>query len=556
MIVYGHRSINLDPRELLTGLQARIAHAGEVPAHSTLLDWLVDVGEAEAAVADALMPDADREDQGLSGWRQIAGSISAAVCASWYGEADAIPTALHGARCGIEHVLTEALPDVVRARTAEGFACYSLYPEQYISAAEQILAHGRAQAVFCLGLRSIGAILAHVVGATLQRGGVWPVIRSARPRGHPFDRHLRLERSLEHVITASECDLFAVIDEGPGLSGSSLAAAAEQLISLGIDRDRIVLVPAWDADADRLNSERGRRTWRTHRRFIGAHDPFWRYRSWDDMSSGRWRSQLCGTTVRAWPAVQPQHERPKFLDLPRKRIARFAGIGKTAARRQVRAAALHDAGFGPRPLGLSDGALELEWVEGRPVRDVSAALLQRAAEYLAFVRAHFTTHVPDDAEELVKMIETNAGESGLCLDIGDLRRHCAAATDRVAIDGRMLPHEWIETTSGFVKTDSIDHYDDDFFPGSRDIAWDVAGVCVECGLDESTSGAFVSWYRFASGDAGIERRLPLYEAAYASYRLGYAHLAAQTVRDQVEVDRFRRLEGRYADRLRRFQRST
>ena len=31
------------------------------------------------------------------------------------------------------------------------------------------------------------------------------------------------------------------------------------------------------------------------------------------------------------------------------------------------------------------------------------------------------------------------------------------------LDGRMLPHEWIETSSGFLKTDAVDHFDDHFF---------------------------------------------------------------------------------------------
>jgi hypothetical protein len=556
MIVYGHRSFDLEPQKFLTDLHARIASAGECPAHATLLEWLVDAGEAESAAADALFPDADREDDALSGWAEIAESISAAVCASWYGDAAAIPTAIDRARIGVERVLSGPLPPVLRARTAEGFACYSLYPEQYISAAEEFLAHGRPQAVFCLGLRSIGAILAHVVGATLERAGVRPVVRSARPRGHPFDRRLCVERSLEHLVESSGCDLFAIIDEGPGLSGSSFASAADWLLALGIDRDRIVLVPAWDADADRLTSERGRQAWRTYRRFLGRYDGFQNYRGRDDMSAGRWRPRVCGTGVGQWPAVQPQHERPKFLDSASGRIARFAGIGKTSARRRSRADVLYDAGFGQRPIEIRDGALELEWVDGSPVRTISPQFLQRAAEYLAFIKVHFSMSTQDDTDGLASMIETNAAEAGLSVDIAGLRARCsAAASERVAIDGRMLPHEWIETASGFVKTDALDHHDDDFYPGCRDSAWDVAGVCIECDLDAAAANAFVDQYRRTSGDADIERRLPFYEAAYAAYRLGYTHLAARTVSDETEASRFKRLEATYADHLRRFQRS-
>ena len=49
----------------------------------------------------------------------------------------------------------------------------------------------------------------------------------------------------------------------------------------------------------------------------------------------------------------------------------------------------------------------------------------------------------------------------------------------VAIDGRMLPHEWLETRMAIVKADALDHHDDHFFPGCQDIAWDIAGASVE-----------------------------------------------------------------------------
>ncbi len=52
----------------------------------------------------------------------------------------------------------------------------------------------------------------------------------------------------------------------------------------------------------------------------------------------------------------------------------------------------------------------------------------------------------------------------------------------MAIDGRMLPHEWVTDGGRLMKVDALDHPADDFLPGCRDIAWDVAGACVELGL--------------------------------------------------------------------------
>ena len=50
---------------------------------------------------------------------------------------------------------------------------------------------------------------------------------------------------------------------------------------------------------------------------------------------------------------------------------------------------------------------------------------------------------------------------------------------RVAVDGRHHPHDWIDAGQQVMKVDALDHHADDFLPGCRDIAWDIAGACVE-----------------------------------------------------------------------------
>jgi hypothetical protein len=77
VIVYGHRSFLLDPRAFLTDLTKRFDHAGAVPPHDDLVELLIDVGEAEAGVADSVMPDVDAEADELNGWREIAGAVAA-----------------------------------------------------------------------------------------------------------------------------------------------------------------------------------------------------------------------------------------------------------------------------------------------------------------------------------------------------------------------------------------------------------------------------------------------------------------------------------------------
>src|SRR5205814_2160863 len=90
------------------------------------------------------------------------------------------------------------------------------------------------------------------------------------------------------------------------------------------------------------------------------------------------------------------------------------------------------------------------------------------------------------------------------------------------------------TQHGYVKTDTLDHHDDHFFPGCQDIAWDIAAAMSEFGWTEPMIEA-------------VKPQLPFYLVAYLSYRLGYCSMAARSGPDGAE---FRTLAGRYAARLR------
>jgi hypothetical protein len=116
----------------------------------------------------------------------------------------------------------------VKLRLPEGYAFYAVYPKLYAQAARS--APRRMQVI---GIRSIGTSLAAVVAAAC--GGPVPI--TVRPRGHPFDRRVTLPRidPRRH---------FAVVDEGPGLSGSSFISVAEALLEQGVPLSRIHLFPS------------------------------------------------------------------------------------------------------------------------------------------------------------------------------------------------------------------------------------------------------------------------------------------------------------------------
>ncbi len=121
----------------------------------------------------------------------------------------------------------------------------------------------------------------------------------------------------------------------------------------------------------------------------------------------------------------------------------------------------------------------------------------------------------------------------------------------VDIDGRMLPHEWISTQSGYFKTDCVDHAFDQFFPRSQDISWDIAGACIEFGFDRQQRDYLIERYQSLTKDSRVCWKLPYYSIAYLAFRLGYARLASDSIADTPDGMRLSNLAEHYGTVLRR-----
>ncbi len=149
-------------------------------------------------------------------------------------------------------------------------------------------------------------------------------------------------------------------------------------------------------------------------------------------------------------------------------------------------------------------------------------------------------------DDMAHMIETNAGEAlgrGAPEWPSEVAREFADR-EACAVDGRMLPHEWIETERGYLKIDAVDHHADHFYPGDADIAWDLAATCVEFAVDRAARCFLVERYRALTGDTLSARLLHFYEIAWTSFRAGYASLAAGAG-VQAEQSRWRKERLRY-----------
>ena len=364
MLVYGHHTVSLNIPAFLRQFRRRLDTLPAAANHGAIISLLVDWGEAESAVGDALLPHRDDDHEDLAAWRAVSDACADAVCASWDDDAAGCSAAMASARAAVRVLDAAPTPDQVRSKTAEGFAHYALYPEQYIEAARRFVDAQRPHSVLCLGLRSIGSILAHVVAASVRRRGIPAHARSVRPRGHPFERRLELTERLRATLAHGGESHVAIVDEGPGLSGSSLAAAADFLVVNGRPESRIVLFPSWQPAVDTLRSSAARTAWSRHPKWTVGFDEvcvkdarlFGTTEIVADLSAGAWRTR-CYTSVDEWPAVQPQHERRKYLG-PRETVFRFAGLGRRARTIADRAVTLGASGFGAGVVSLERGFLE------------------------------------------------------------------------------------------------------------------------------------------------------------------------------------------------------
>ncbi len=550
MIVYRTDEVAIDVQAALASQRRRLAAR---PDSDALLAVFLEFSELETGLTDALMAQADELSPLTAALRTASLGLARAYLRSAWGRDSG--AALEAARRAHGAVGALLLPPLVHAAVPEGYAHYGVHPLAFAVAAARFAGERPGSAV-CIGLRSIGTGLSAMVGAALAERG-WNVdLHTLRPRGHPFDRKPSIGPLLAGAWRNAHAQ-FLVIDEGPGLSGSSLCGVAEALNTLGIPDERIALFSSWDPPAAGLRSPAARTRWPRQRKMVAEWHPPEFLAEARDVSAGAWRETVFDVD-HEHPAVHPQHERRKYVvqEDGGARLYRFAGLAHYGEPKLARAAVLAEAGFGPVPGALREGYLDYRYLTGRPLRpgEASRAFLDTVAHYLAFMARHFALPRSTPHQATAAMLVENAGEL-----LGEPWRERAAALARdpavaeapaVALDGRMFPHEWLVTPLGFRKTDGLDHHADHFFPGCNDIAWDLATVTEEFQLLPEAADVLLTRYMELSGDKHAARRLPFQRAAYLAHRLGYVTLARESLADTPDGQRFAILAHRYAQRLR------
>ena len=437
------------------------------------------------------------------------------------------------------------VPEKLTIGVSEGFAYYGLHPLAFVDALEHMPTHSSQVAV--VGIRSIGTTLSAVTAAGLKSRGLRAERITVRPTGHPYNRSTELFPDEMNFVSKhlAEGASFLVVDEGPGLSGSSFMSVGEALLRAGVPKGAITFLCSHVPSTDNLCTENAAERCRQFR----WHPATAEVRKPDDarvwIGGGEWRHYLL-QQASSWPGSWLHFERLKYLSAQgaEPRFYKFLGFGHYGTELMERERKLADVGFGVTPRIESDGFASYPLVDGHPMSafEISESVLARLADYCAFRAAAF---VGDGAESpsLQQMATHNSQQ--LKLDV-DLKLQIERP---VIADGHMQPHEWLLTREGqMFKTDSGSHGDDHFSPGPTDIAWDVAGAIVEWQMNAAQVESFLQMYLRASGDDS-EKRVADYIAAYAIFRCAYCLMAANAMQGNEEQQRLEAAAAFYRARL-------
>ncbi|MGC2743623.1 MAG: hypothetical protein WA672_10575 [Candidatus Angelobacter sp.] len=539
-------------KELKAALTAQLERLRSPLSHGALLRALLLSGELECGIADA-DPEALSSCEGVTDHiaEALLASDAAAASNPDFQKRDFDSLLFNSATSNSLINIARALPacEQLSISTPEGFAYYALHPLAYADVIRQIPA---CDHLLVVGIRSIGTTLSAVAAAAARARGIISTRITVRPQGHPYNRIAEFTAeqvaAVRHAVSCGAS--FAVVDEGPGLSGSSFLAVAEALERAGAPVEKIILISSHAPNLDTLCAENAARRWQRFRCIPVSGEARWPNEAEEFIGGGQWRSRLYSSESE-WPASWTSFERLKYLSLSQQgeqRLFKFGGLGHYGDAVLEREKKVAAAGFGLMPREESDGFISYPWINSRPLvaSDLSPETIARLAEYCAFRQRAFSIEL-SDLDALQEMADHNQGELGLELPV-ELRLERP-----VIADGRMQPHEWLLSKDGkLLKTDSSSHGDDHFFPGPTDIAWDLAGAIVEGQMSEQQTAEFLNLYRHASGD-DASLRIDHFIKAYAVFRLAYCLMAANAMNGSDEQPRLEQAADDYRKLLKELQ---
>jgi hypothetical protein len=517
LLIFREVSEQVSGRCLLLRLYEALSKI-RVDEADSVLSALIVAGELECALADSV-------SEALPGAALITDALAHEI--------------LESASLDLEHIfallgdIEHSMPDLVRTSHPEGFSYYALHPADFADAAARSVEVG---SVGVIGIRSIGTTLSAMARSALTRRGVSASRITVRPVGHPYDRETALTDSQTAWLEQhkQKGSTFLIVDEGPGLSGSSFVSVAEALEHRGISAARITLLGTRDADPAHLCTHDATHRWLRYGWQKAGSTIAEAYSDHLSLSGGSWRRTLL-TSRAEWPACWPEMESLKFLAPDYRTVFKFDGLGRPGERNRWRAAALFEAGFAPKPTHSKAGMASYGFVRGFSLApsDLSIEVLDRIADYCAF-RAHSFQAEPQSAQ-LPEMLRFNLlQEMRVELDVpsGYFQPEIA-----VIPDCRMQTHEWIRSSKGtLVKVDGNAAGEGHFLPGPTDILWDIAGAIVEWNMSADAEEYLLAQFQKRAGRID-EVRLQWFMLAYTVFRLSYCRMAYSATQDIAEKRR-------------------
>jgi hypothetical protein len=269
------------------------------------LEALLRCGELECGLADMDSPDAARVAAATDALAQLLlGGTPAISISQLVGRLTCIGP-----------------PEQIAVSAPEGFAYYALHPLRYADLAGALPLSSSNVAV--VGIRSIGTTLSAVVAAALRRRGLAAERITIRPEGHPFDRRTEFSFGQRLWLAAQRARRaeFLVVDEGPGLSGSSFLSVGDALLQAGVPRNSITFLCAAQPDPSRLRARDAARRWPEFHSYA-LRQPVAPAEAAVNISGGLWRRQLFDGACN-WPASWVTMERLKFLSRDGHQLFKF-----------------------------------------------------------------------------------------------------------------------------------------------------------------------------------------------------------------------------------------
>jgi hypothetical protein len=493
-------------------------------ARDELIDAVLRAGELECALSDY-----DEESKASRTLAGIADRLARALVEQKAPQLDAGE---------LDRLNTLDLPDRLSIATPEGFCYYGLHPLDYADLLDKSRLGTHAAAV--VGIRSIGATLSAIVNAWSGSKGISAQRTTVRPTGHPFDRSVTFSITQQKwVATQIQCGAeFLIVDEGPGLSGSSFLAVAEALEREGVPASGISLLPSSIPDLGNLIATNAADRWSRFRTLPLQPTKYIPTGAGEYVGEGGWRRHVFASPAE-WPGVWSWTERQKYLSHDGLQIFRFDGHGYYGKDVRHRCQLLHEHGWGPEAASAGNGFSVSPWLNGRKPSGTDRETIIQLARYCAFRAGHFSCPAVSQME-LEQMAEVNLERA-----LGASRQVSLPVERPVIADARMMPYEWVRSPEGrLLKVDAASHGDDHFYPGPTDIAWDLAGAIVEWNFDPFAAKSLVENYEQISGDP-ISTRLDNYLIAYCAFRLAFTASSGISAGNHEERARFKREQMHY-----------